>query len=126
MAKKTYKLHNPKADASVGQRVYLHRLTGENTRDWKLTMGKAQELITKFKANKPSHKQLESLGLVKATPVRKASKTILEPSTNGKREQTIKRSRAKSTTSSDKLDSPTAVRSTQVKSVAAIKALNKS
>ena len=127
MAKKIYKLHNPKADASIKQRMYLRYLTGENTKDWKLTQSKAQELITKFKANKPSHKQLESLGLVEARKVtRKATKTILEPSNAGKHGATIKRARGKGTTSSDKLESPMTVRGTEVKSKAAIKALNKS
>ena len=124
MAKRIYKLHNPKAEASIKQRMYLHYLTGEKTNDWELTQLKAQELITKFKANKPSHKQLESLGLVKVT--RKATKTILEPSNAGKHDATIKHARGKGTTSTDKLESTTTVRGTEVKSKAAIKALNKS
>ena len=116
MAKKIYKLNNPKAPASKGQLYYLHLLTGKDTRKSKLTMKQAQEQITKFKANPPKDSIIG----------RKATKTILEPSNTGKRGATIKHARSKGTTSSDKLESLTTVRGTEVKSKAAIKALNKS
>lgn len=118
MAKKIYKLLHPSAQATSGQLWYLHLQTGENTRDWKLTQLQAQAKITKFKANPPKPKA------DKATPAqarkvtkrtRKATKTILEPSHEGKRTQTRKHARGGGVTPLSKVEQPSLLQQQEAK-----------
>ena len=46
---KTFKFNNPNASATVRQRIYLHFLTGKDTKNTKMTVKQAAELIDKAK-----------------------------------------------------------------------------
>jgi hypothetical protein len=46
-----FELVNPKATATISQKVFIHHLTGINTTNWKLSMATAQKAISELKAN---------------------------------------------------------------------------
>lgn len=48
---KTYKFNNPNASATIKQRIYLHFLTGKDTKGMKITVKQAADMIDKARKN---------------------------------------------------------------------------